>query len=153
MSRCCLLIEVSQGFTPFDYLNTPEATIMFNIVRSNVRLQLSYIERAYNIQGEHLQRWWDLWSNAYFARVESMAQEWLENAIDEAGAPFVDAQNRGIHLRQAAGVLNTLRTWETQRTTRARLPPNTVMPLPNLGDETGGSGTAGTGNDGSNSGT
>lgn len=126
---------------------------MFNLVRSNVRLQFSYIERAYNIQGELLQQWWDLWTNNYFALVETRAQFWLENAINEAGAPFVDARNRGIHLRQAASVLNTLRTWETQRRTRARLPPNTVMPLPDPGDGTGGSGTAGTGSGGSNSGT
>ncbi|SMQ53701.1 unnamed protein product [Zymoseptoria tritici ST99CH_3D7] len=133
-----LLTLVQTGFAVFDYLNTPEATIMWNTVRSNVRLQLRYIEDAFGVPNQLLQRWWQLFTEEYFALIQRRAREWADEAIDIAGAPFMDAYNAGRTLQQHGPVMAALSVWRAQLEQRISMPVNTGWRLPELGDGSGG---------------
>lgn len=116
-------------FAVFEYMNTNDFAIRLNAVIDQVRLQLGYIERDAGIP--RLAAWWDLFIEDFLTQVEQFAQNWAEDAINAAGAPFVSAHNSGRNLQTYQQVYNTLNQWLGLIRTRLRFPPRIGrMPLP-----------------------
>ncbi|KAI7261488.1 glycoside hydrolase family 18 protein, partial [Hortaea werneckii] len=67
-----LLQAVRVGIAVFDYINTPDATSKWNLVRQQIFHQFGLIENVYGVA--NLQRWWLLFSSDYFVGVQEHAQ-------------------------------------------------------------------------------
>jgi chitinase len=127
----------------FDYLNTDEATLMWNTVRTNVRLQLWYVEDAFGVQNQLLQRWWDLFTEEYFALVQRRARDWADQALNLAGAPFMEAHNAGRTRQQHNAVMMVLQNWRQNMDQRLSTPARNFNLLPGIGDGSGSIGVPG----------
>ena len=117
----------SQGFSTFEYLNTPDASLRWNAVRQQIRLQFSYIEADLGVP--NLVAWWDLFSNDYFALVGERARSWATDAINAAAAPFVQAHNAGRNLQTYEQVIGALEEM-LGLIPHMQTPPDTTMQNP-----------------------
>lgn len=104
-----LLQAVRVGFSVFDYINDPEVSARWNLVRRQVYTQLGYIEQVFGVQ--NLQAWWLLFTADWFTLVGDRARTWADQAITAAAAPLIEAQQAGRQLIFAAAIRSTLDQW------------------------------------------
>lgn len=104
-------------------MNTNDFAIRLNAVIDQVRQQLGYIEADANIP--RLTAWWDVFIEDFLSQVEEFAQNWADDAINAAGAPYISARNSGRNLRTYQSVVNTLNQWLPLLQRRLRFPPRT----------------------------
>jgi chitinase len=68
-----LLQAIRVGFAVFDYINSPDASSKWNLVRHQVYVQFGYIENVYGVSG--LQQSWLLFSADYFVGFKSVRKD------------------------------------------------------------------------------
>ncbi|RMY88306.1 hypothetical protein D0864_06671, partial [Hortaea werneckii] len=127
-----LLQAVRVGIAVFDYINTPDATSKWNLVRQQIFHQFGLIENVYGVA--NLQRWWLLFSSDYFVGVQEHAQRWADEAISAAAAEYLAARAAGHTLATDAPVMNTLKHWLNNYVPSLNLPDSSstfgAIPLP-----------------------
>ncbi|THX54883.1 glycoside hydrolase [Aureobasidium pullulans] len=104
-----LLQAVRVGFAVFDYINAPDATERWNLVRQQVFTQFGMIEGVFGVP--NLQAWWLLFSADWFIGVQEKAQVWADQAITAAASPYIEAHGNGVHLSTYQGVITTVQYW------------------------------------------
>jgi chitinase len=105
-----LLSAIRAGIAVFEYLNRQDVVERFNMVRRQVRLQLTYIEA--DVPGARgIAQWWDVFTQDYFDLVGERARIWARNVIQAAAEPFQQALHAGAPLaigNQALGALEQM---------------------------------------------
>ncbi|KAI5861929.1 hypothetical protein GGS23DRAFT_605878 [Durotheca rogersii] len=123
-----LLSTIRVGIAVFEYMNRPVVAQRFNMVRQQIRLQLTYIEA--DVPGaQGLVDWWDLFTRDYFELVGTRAQEWLHDVIIAAAEPYVQAQQAGRTLTTYQQVVGALEEMLQERSDMT-LPGDDSIPDP-----------------------
>lgn len=103
---------LEQIFAVFEYLNRPSFVQRFQFVIEDVNTQLGYIEQ---VTGQpYLRNWWRAFINDFLYQIALWARTWADDAINIAGAPFVEASNNGRRLTQYNTVINALRALQAR---------------------------------------
>jgi chitinase len=127
-----LLQAIRVGFAVFDYINSPDVSSKWNLVREQVYVQFGFIENVYGVSG--LQQWWLLFTADYFVGVQERAQKWADDAITAAISEYLLAEQAGHVLATHASVESTLTEWLHDYVPAMVLPDSSsiigVMPLP-----------------------
>ncbi|KAJ5356450.1 hypothetical protein N7517_011059 [Penicillium concentricum] len=91
-----LISAIRVGFAVFDYLQQPDASLRWNKVIEQFRLQAGFIETDLNLPG--LVAWWDVWFPDFLNVRLRAATVWADQAIIHAVQPFQDAAQNNNQL-------------------------------------------------------
>ncbi|KAL9618371.1 MAG: hypothetical protein Q9160_006879 [Pyrenula sp. 1 TL-2023] len=103
-----LLSTIRTVFAVFEYLNTPKVSLAWAAVNSQMRLQLSYVEKVTGIRT--LQIWWDAWLADFSDTISKKGQDWAYSAIAKATMAIYNANKAAVDAGRPQPTMSELLT-------------------------------------------
>ncbi|KAK3320634.1 hypothetical protein B0T19DRAFT_403278 [Cercophora scortea] len=106
-----LLPPIRAAIAVFEYMSLPHVAERINMVRDQVRLQLSYVERDAPPPDDGAPRfvaWWDVFVPDYFEYISTVSRTWAHDSLARAAAPFIIARENDEHREMYETVINAV---------------------------------------------